>query len=144
MSDSWNETIRTPDDFKHTIDRILPFLPTHPLILLFGKPGAGKTTFTQFLGQALQNQDQVASPTFSMVNTYLCKTGEWYHFDLYRLSREAELMDIGFWDYITSGKLCVIEWPELAMPFLEKEPHIRICLNTGSSESRSLNAEIVN
>jgi tRNA threonylcarbamoyladenosine biosynthesis protein TsaE len=144
MRTFWEETVSSPEDFITTVQKISPWVKSHPLILLFGEPGSGKTTLTQFLSRKIDTLDQVSSPTFSMVNTYICKTGEWYHFDLYRLSEEAELMDMGFWDYIASGNLCVIEWPELAMPFLESEPHIRIYLKYNDSGSRSLTAEIIN
>ena len=57
---------------------------------------------------------EVASPTFSIVNEYVCKgTDESiYHFDFYRITKDEEALDIGLYDYLDSGCLCLMEWPE--------------------------------
>ena len=53
----------------------------------------------------------VSSPTFTIVNEYLGKI-PLFHFDMYRLSNEDELFDIGWDDYLTRGGVCVVEWSE--------------------------------
>ena len=84
--------------------------------------GAGKTTFTTALCRRLGVGDAVCSPTFTIVNEYLTASGEpVYHFDFYRINSPSEAMDIGFYDYVDSGNLCLIEWPENIESLLPEE-----------------------
>lgn len=80
---------------------------------LHGAMGAGKTTLAKQIVEQTGIKTNVASPTFSIVNEY-GNLGEKvvYHFDLYRLKNENEAFDIGMEEYIESGNLCLIEWPE--------------------------------
>lgn len=88
----------------------------------YGKMGAGKTTFTKALCEALGVQDVINSPTFAIVNEYEAGNGEpIYHFDFYRIKRISEAYDIGVDDYFYSGNLCFIEWPELVEEILPEE-----------------------
>ncbi len=83
------------------------------VVLFYGHMGAGKTTFIHALCKELEVVDDISSPTFSIVNEYRTKKGETiYHFDFYRLNSEMEAYDLGYEDYLYSGKLCFIEWPE--------------------------------
>jgi tRNA threonylcarbamoyladenosine biosynthesis protein TsaE len=81
--------------------------------LLKGEMGAGKTTLVKQIVDQIGVEGTVASPTFSIVNQY-GNTDEKvvYHFDLYRLKNELEVFDIGLEEYLSSGHLCLIEWPE--------------------------------
>jgi tRNA threonylcarbamoyladenosine biosynthesis protein TsaE len=59
------------------------------------------------------------SPTFGLVNEYETTNGSTiYHFDCYRMKSPAEAYDIGFEEYIDSGNICLIEWPEIIEEFL--------------------------
>ena len=88
-------------------------------IAFYGPMGAGKTTFIRALCEALGVQEPVTSPTFAIVNEYLSSPAgglqgaSIYHFDFYRIKRIEEAYDMGFEDYLYSGHLCLIEWPEL-------------------------------
>ncbi|MCQ2174263.1 MAG: tRNA (adenosine(37)-N6)-threonylcarbamoyltransferase complex ATPase subunit type 1 TsaE [Bacteroidales bacterium] len=84
------------------------------LVAFYAPMGAGKTTFTSAICKALGvRDDAVSSPTFAIVNEYRSGKGEpIYHFDFYRIEKVAEALDIGFYDYIDSGCLCLMEWPE--------------------------------
>ncbi|MCF8464215.1 MAG: tRNA (adenosine(37)-N6)-threonylcarbamoyltransferase complex ATPase subunit type 1 TsaE [Flavobacteriales bacterium] len=93
----------------------LKTLATNEQIILFsGEMGAGKTTLIKQFCAYLGIQDEVSSPTFSLVNEYESAIGPVYHFDLYRIRSEEELYDIGYEDYFFSGYLCLVEWPEMA------------------------------
>lgn len=86
-----------------------------------GEMGAGKTTFISALSQALGvDADEANSPSFAIVNEYRSETTAEliYHFDLYRLDNLEDVMDIGFEDYLDSGALCLIEWPEIVADIL--------------------------
>lgn len=101
-------------------------LERHPEVRVFaltGPMGAGKTTLVQAFCEALGIPgNQVQSPTFGLVNPYVRPGGEAvYHFDLYRLKTEEELLDLGFETYLDSGAYCFIEWPELALPYVPND-----------------------
>ena len=87
---------------------------------LYGKMGAGKTTFVKALCEELGVTDVITSPTFAIVNEYRSdETGELiYHFDFYRIKKLSEVDDMGYEDYFYSGALCFIEWPELVEELL--------------------------
>ena len=87
---------------------------------LYGKMGAGKTTFVKALCEALGVTDVITSPTFAIVNEYRSdETGELiYHFDFYRIKKLSEVYGMGYEDYFYSGALCFIEWPELVEELL--------------------------
>lgn len=110
--------------------------PDQRLFVLSGSMGAGKTTLIQSLCRVLQVVDVVNSPTFSIVNEYLTAEGSSvFHFDLYRLRKEEELLDIGYEDYFYSGSYCFVEWPEMAAGLIPDDCiHIRITVDETSSE----------
>lgn len=81
--------------------------------LFEGTMGVGKTTLIKAICGELRVLNTVQSPTFSIVNEYLTDTGETiYHFDCYRLKNVTEAYDIGVEEYLDSGNLCLIEWPD--------------------------------
>ena len=82
---------------------------------LYGKMGAGKTTFIEASCEELGVKDVITSPTFAIVNEYRSEeTAELiYHFDFYRIKKLDEVYDMGYEDYFYSGAVCFIEWPEL-------------------------------
>ncbi|PID94016.1 MAG: tRNA (adenosine(37)-N6)-threonylcarbamoyltransferase complex ATPase subunit type 1 TsaE [Bacteroidetes bacterium] len=83
------------------------------IFLLFGAMGVGKTTFVKAMAEAMGVKDIVSSPTFSLVNQYDAPgEGAIFHFDLYRINKVEELLDIGYEEYLYSGNYCFIEWPE--------------------------------
>ena len=96
-------------------EQILDKYPKTRLFALSGPMGAGKTTFIKALCRHLEVKDTVSSPTFSIVNEYRTKNNvPVFHFDLYRMRKPEELLDIGYEDYFFSGNYCFIEWPEVA------------------------------
>lgn len=105
-------TIHHMDDWQHIAEKVASALE-HNILLLKGNLGAGKTTFTQFLLKKLESEDEVSSPTYSIVNEYNTPQGKVYHFDLYRLKNIDEVYDIGIEEYLDNAFLCIIEWPEV-------------------------------
>ncbi len=93
------------------------------LIAFYAPMGAGKTTFISAVCRALGvRDDAVSSPTFAIVNEYRSRAGEpVFHFDFYRINKTAEALDIGFYDYLDSGCLCLMEWPENIEEILPEE-----------------------
>jgi tRNA threonylcarbamoyladenosine biosynthesis protein TsaE len=112
-------------------DDILQLLKEKKILLMQGDLGSGKTTFTKELLKRLGITQEITSPTFNLVNTYTGKSGEpFYHFDLYRIRHVEELEEIGFTEYLDSGHLCVIEWPEIALEFI-REPALMLSISHG-------------
>lgn len=112
------------------------------LIAFYAPMGAGKTTFTTAVCRALGvDNDAVSSPTFSIVNEYRTGSGEpMYHFDFYRITRIPEALDIGFYDYIDSGYLCVMEWPENIEDIIPEET-LKVTISVNPDDSRTLSWE---
>ncbi|MGB0806870.1 MAG: tRNA (adenosine(37)-N6)-threonylcarbamoyltransferase complex ATPase subunit type 1 TsaE [Salibacteraceae bacterium] len=103
----------TLSNLQSIAEEVVKILQTHKVVLFFGHMGAGKTTFINLLCETLEVKDQTSSPTFAIVNEYERKNKELvYHFDFYRLKSEMEAYDLGYEDYLYSGNVCLIEWPE--------------------------------
>jgi len=98
------------------------------ILAFHGPMGAGKTTFVSALCRQLGVQDDVNSPTFAIVNEYRdAHDAPIYHFDFYRLTRSDEALDLGLYDYLDSGALCLLEWPEIVEPLLPADTlHVSI------------------
>ena len=84
-----------------------------------GDLGAGKTAFTRGLARGLGANEQVTSPTYTIVNEYLSGRMPLFHFDMYRLGSADELFDIGWDDYLDRGGVCAVEWSENVEDALE-------------------------
>ena len=99
----------------------------------YGTMGAGKTTFITAVCRELGVTEPVTSPTVAIVNEYQSSPAGGlqgapiYHFDFYRIRRLEEAYDIGFEDYLDSGALCFIEWPELIEELLPSDA-VRVCI----------------
>jgi tRNA threonylcarbamoyladenosine biosynthesis protein TsaE len=82
------------------------------IVLMMGELGAGKTIFAKGIaaGVGVTNTDRVSSPSFTLVNIYEGKHRV-THIDLYRLEREAEILDLGWEDFLGEG-IVLVEWAE--------------------------------
>ena len=94
----------------------------HDVVLICGEMGAGKTTLIKELLSLMSVVDNVSSPTFSIINEYSTDKNEIiYHMDLYRIEDISELDNIGFFEYLESGKTCLIEWGEMIEEMIDSE-----------------------
>ena len=86
------------------------------VVALHGDLGSGKTTFSQFIGQALGVGREMPSPTFLIERVYELTNKPWQHLvhiDAYRLEKESELSDLGWTELIKKrGNLILVEWAE--------------------------------
>lgn len=111
-------------------------------VVAFNAPmGAGKTTFIAALCRARGVIDDINSPTFSIVNEYVDAAGETiFHFDCYRIKNLGEAMDIGAEDYLDSGNLCLIEWPDVIDGILPDDT-LRVEIRENGDGSRTVKTE---
>ena len=115
-------TIRNTEDLDRAAKEFLEKIGDNTLVAFFAPMGSGKTTFTTALCKVLGVTDPVGSPTFAIVNEYMRADGEpMYHFDFYRINKLSEAVEIGLYDYLDSGYLCLMEWPELIEEILPEE-----------------------
>ncbi len=89
------------------------------IIILSGDLGSGKTKFTEGILSYFGLENEISSPTFTIVNEYNNKNVPIYHFDVYRLSDVDEFFAIGGEEYLQNG-ICIIEWGELIETILPK------------------------
>ncbi|MBV8893916.1 MAG: tRNA (adenosine(37)-N6)-threonylcarbamoyltransferase complex ATPase subunit type 1 TsaE [Acidobacteria bacterium] len=121
--------------FGHTLGQSL--IPPK-LIVLRGDLGAGKTTLVKGIARAFAaaNEEDVTSPTFTLVHEHRGPRGNLYHVDLYRVDTPSELQTLGLDDLIAENSILLIEWGEKFRRF-ERERDIEIVLESlGESERR--------
>ena len=114
--------INNLDELPEVAQKIIDQLQ-YKLITFEGEMGAGKTTFIKEFVKALGTNDEVSSPTFSIVNEYDTDKGKVYHFDFYRLNHEDEALDFGIEEYLYSNQYCLMEWPNKIVNFIPDEHH---------------------
>lgn len=108
------------------------------IIAFYGEMGSGKTTFIKAICRELGIIDQVSSPTFALVNEYKRQdANSVFHFDFYRIETLEEVYDLGYEDYFYSGKLCLIEWPEMVEDLLP-ENTLKVYISENPDQSRLL------
>lgn len=107
--------IQSLESINEAARQFIDQMGENTVFAMYGKMGAGKTTFIKAICEELGVTDVITSPTFAIVNEYRSdETGELiYHFDFYRIKKLDEVYDMGYEDYFYSGALCFIEWPEL-------------------------------
>ncbi len=105
--------------------KIAETLKEGDILALFGQLGAGKTALVKGIAQQLKIEEDVTSPTFTIINEYSGKQ-TLYHMDLYRVEDEAELFQTGFEEYLGKEGIVVIEWPQISLPLLENYSYQKI------------------
>ncbi len=112
------------------------------IFAFYGEMGVGKTTFIKEIYTVLGVIDEVTSPTFALINEYKTQNNtQLYHFDLYRIHSIEEALQIGVEDYLESGCICMIEWPEIIEPLLP-EHTCRVHLQELENGKRELSFQL--
>jgi len=95
-------------------------LKSKDIICLDGDLGAGKTHFSKGVALGLEIEEDITSPTFTIVQEYEGRF-PFYHFDVYRIERSEEMYNIGFDDYLSKDGVIIIEWSKIIEDVLPQE-----------------------
>ena len=123
--------------------KIAQFLNNGNIIVLSGDLGSGKTKFTQGILKYFNLENEISSPTFTIVNEYHANETNIYHFDVYRLADSDEFYAIGGEEYLNNG-ICIIEWGEIIEDILPND-YLKITFtrNTENENYRNLSISAI-
>ena len=132
------------ENLQDTIDFAQEFakgLRQGDVVLLYGDLGAGKTTFVRQVCKALGVEDEVTSPTFTLLNEYY-GTMPIYHFDMYRLKDANEAIESGLDEVLRAGDgVCFVEWPEKVPSILPENCYKLQIISLGENERKFILTE---
>lgn len=130
--------IESLDKIHEAAKEFIANMGNNTIFAFYGKMGAGKTTFIKAVCEEFGVDDVITSPTFAIVNEYTDKNDDpIYHFDFYRIKKIDEVYDMGFDDYVYSGHLCFMEWPELVEDILPEET-VKVTITANENGSRTI------
>ena len=119
--------------------KLASFLKKGDILVLTGELGSGKTKLTEGILTYYGLEDEISSPTFTIVNEYVKDNIKIFHFDVYRLEDSSEFYAIGGEEYFENG-ICIIEWGEIIQDALPKDYiHIQFERNDVDENTRILN-----
>ena len=130
--------INSIDEIGAAAKEFVAAMGDRTVFAFYGKMGAGKTTFIKAVCEELGVEDVINSPTFAIVNEYVDGNGSpVYHFDFYRVKNMQEVMDMGYEDYVYSGNVCFMEWPELIENLLPDDA-VKVVIEEETDGSRTV------
>lgn len=135
-SKSENDTLTFAKKFARKLNK-------KDVIVLSGDLGSGKTKFTEGILSFFGLENEISSPTFTIVNEYCKDDIKIYHFDVYRLEDSSEFYEIGGDEYYENG-ICIIEWGEIIEDALPAD-YIKIDFSRSLEDenSRTLNIQSI-
>ena len=133
--------VRSPEETWAFAARLAGELRPGTVLALQGDLGAGKTTFMQGLGAALGVKRPITSPTFTLSMEYPTPAFKLVHMDLYRLAGPDDLLAIGYPEYLESGAVVALEWPERAGDLLPEDAWRLTFTLTDEEETRDITLE---
>ncbi len=138
-------TTHSPEETIALGRELASLLAPPKLVLLRGDLGAGKTTLVKGIADGFQaaSQDDVTSPTFTIVHEYRGPQATLYHIDLYRVDTQRELETLGLDDLMTENSILLIEWGE-KFPRFERERDVEIALERAGENERRVQVKLSN
>jgi tRNA threonylcarbamoyladenosine biosynthesis protein TsaE len=133
-------TTRSAEETMALGRKLAPTLKSARMVILRGDLGAGKTTLAKGIAEGLHaaSQDDVTSPTFTLIHEYRGPEVDLFHVDLYRVDTPRELDTLGLDElFAEEGNLVLLEWGE-KFPRFEKECDVEICLERGGDQERKI------
>jgi tRNA threonylcarbamoyladenosine biosynthesis protein TsaE len=133
FTESKDETLQAGIEFSQELN-------PGDIVFLIGQLGSGKTLFSQGVARGLEVEENVTSPTFSIVEPYASGKLPFYHFDLYRIEDPGELENLFFDDYWYGEGVSLIEWPDKGGS-RTPEPTYRVTFQITSETERIITIE---
>jgi tRNA threonylcarbamoyladenosine biosynthesis protein TsaE len=131
-------TIKNTDELDRAAGEFLGHTRGSNIFAFYGSMGAGKTTLIKAICKQLGAIDTVTSPTFTLVNEYASRYDDLiYHFDFFRIKETSEVYDFGFEEYMESGRMCFMEWPEKIEALLPEET-VKVYISVNPDNSRTV------
>lgn len=102
--------VGSANELQYIAERLAQYLFPGAFLALNGDLGSGKTTFTQGLAKGLGLNEDISSPTFTIIKEYEDGRLPLYHMDVYRLEHEEEMYDLGYEEYFYGDGISAVEW----------------------------------
>lgn len=113
MLSEFMTTLHTAADAHAWGMQLAPTLAAGDVIALSGNLGAGKTQITRGIVAGMESKAAVTSPTFTLVHEYLDGRLPVFHFDFYRMESAAEVIGIGWDEFLTEPGIIIVEWADM-------------------------------
>ena len=132
-------TTNSPEETIALGRELAALLVPPKIVVLRGDLGAGKTTLVKGIAEGFNaaSQDDVTSPTFTLIHEYCGATAKLYHIDLYRIDTARELETLALDDLMTDNSVLLIEWGE-KFPRFERDRDVEIAIERISENERKL------
>jgi tRNA threonylcarbamoyladenosine biosynthesis protein TsaE len=132
-------TTHSPEETIALGRTLAPLLTPPKLVVLRGELGAGKTTLVKGIAEGFHaaSQEDVTSPTFTLVHEYRGPEANLFHVDLYRIETASALETLGLDDFMGGNNLLLIEWGE-KFPRFERERDVEIALERIGEDERRI------
>lgn len=125
------------EELPKTVHEVQRICTSSNIFFLYGEVGSGKTTFVAEFCRQMGYFGEVSSPTFSLANVYQNDKILIFHLDLYRIKNIEEALDMGIEEYLYSGDICLVEWPQ-TIESIVKESFCRLDFKFENKEFRSI------
>ncbi|MBQ9708130.1 MAG: tRNA (adenosine(37)-N6)-threonylcarbamoyltransferase complex ATPase subunit type 1 TsaE [Firmicutes bacterium] len=125
--------IKNEEETKAFGKKLAETLTGGTVVALTGDLGTGKTTLTKAIAEGLGISDTITSPTFTIVKEYRGGRLPLYHFDVYRVSDEDEMFELGYEEYFYGDGVSVVEWADLIEELIPEDA-VRILIEYGKAE----------
>ena len=135
LNNSFEIISNSEADTKKIAKSLASQLKKGDIIVLTGELGSGKTKFVEGFLSYFGLENEISSPTFTIVNEYDYKDFPIFHFDVYRLEDSSEFYEIGGEEYFEKG-ICLIEWGEIIQEVLPKN-YIHVLFKKDESNENS-------
>ena len=132
-------TTKSPEETIALGQELASMLAPPKLVVLSGDLGAGKTTLVKGIAQGFgaASEEDVTSPTFTLIHEYRGPTARVYHIDLYRIDTPRELDTLALDDLMTDNSVLLIEWGE-KFPRFQRECDVKIAIERISENERRI------
>jgi len=129
-------TTQSPEETKEVGQRLGELLQKGDIVAVVGELGSGKTCLIQGICKGLKVEEEVTSPSFTIINEY-CGKFPVYHFDFYRINHLQEALELGYEEYFFGNGVTLIEWAE-KIELLLPEDHIKVQIFRKNEKLREL------